>query len=213
MFHVKLFRASFPSLFVDIDEEKGVFTGRAGVRGRHKSRPYGETAFSGVGADVPGGPSPVSRPLSSRLRCACRATSPGGGGKSGVGGKGVRHAGRPYGETAVCGVGADVPGGPSLVSRPLSSRLRCACRATSPGGGGKSGVGGKGVRHAGRPYGETAVCGVGADVPGGPSLVSRPLSSRLRCACRAASPGGGGKGGRSSPAVFHVKQIPTSCFT
>ena len=30
MFHVKLFRGFFPHLFVDIDEEKGVFTVRAG---------------------------------------------------------------------------------------------------------------------------------------------------------------------------------------
>ena len=30
MFHVKLFRGFFPHLFVDIDEEKAVFTVRAG---------------------------------------------------------------------------------------------------------------------------------------------------------------------------------------
>ena len=84
--------------------------------------------------------------VTAALRLPCHLPRRGRQERRGKQGRPLEAKGRRYEETAFCAVRADVPGGPRPVFRPLSSRRRCACRATSPGGGGKSGVGGKGGR-------------------------------------------------------------------
>ena len=114
---------------------------------------------------------------------------------------GGRFVNRPYGETLICAVGADAPGGPSPR---LWTPSVTALAGTSSGPSGHLPLRGEGFAGAGRREGQAPPLRENAGLrrrgcrprrPVPPALQALP-SAALRETAAATSPGGGGKGGR-----------------
>ena len=115
MFHVKLFRGFFPHLFVDIDEEQGVFTVHAekiGARGKawagdQWSPLRGDGGLRRRGRRPRRPESRLSTPfVTAALRLPCHLPRRGRQGRRGRHGRTLEAKGRRYEETPFSAVGA-----------------------------------------------------------------------------------------------------------